>query len=109
MLGCLLRRHCLKMLGACFTVEVRASADQPLVEKGAYRFLRHPGYFAGLLMLTGFGLATTSYLATLLMLVTGLFVYVRRINFEEAALNDAMGERYRAYCAVRKKMIPFIF
>lgn len=109
LLGSLLRRHCFKMLGASFTVEVRASADQPLVTNGAYRYLRHPGYFAGVMMLTGFGLATGSYLAVLIMSVSAVLVYVRRIKFEEAALLDAMGERYRVYCATRKKLIPFLY
>lgn len=109
LVGSLLRRHCFKMLGASFTVEVRASAEQPLVSQGAYRFLRHPGYLAGILMLAGFGLATTSMVSALLMLVTGLFVYIRRIDSEEKALLDAMGERYRSYAAGRKRLIPFIY
>jgi len=107
--GSMLRRHCFKLLGASFTVEVRASADQPLVAAGAYRYLRHPAYLAGLLMLLGFGLSTASYVSAGLMLVTGFVVYARRIRFEEAALIDAMGERYRAYSATRKKIIPFIY
>ena len=109
LIGSILRRHCFKMLGASFTVEVRASAGQPLVATDAYRYLRHPAYLAGLLMLLGFGLSTASYLSALLMLVTGLVVYARRIRFEEAALLDAMGERYRAYSVTRKKLIPFIY
>ena len=109
LIGSILRRHCFKMLGASFTVEVRASAGQPLVATDANRYLRHPAYLAGLLMLLGFGLSTASYLSALLMLVTGLVVYARRIRFEEAALLDAMGERYRAYSVTRKKLIPFIY
>ena len=109
LLGSVLRRHCFKMLGASFTVEVRASADHPLVAQGAYRYLRHPAYLAGVMMLTCFGLATAGYLSALLMLVTALLVYIRRINAEELALLDAMGERYRSYCASRKKIIPFIY
>lgn len=109
LLGSLLRRHCFRMLGASFTVEVRASADQPLVSQGAYRFVRHPAYLAGILMLSGFGLATTSMASALLMLLTGLVVYVRRINSEERALLDAMGERYHRYAAGRKRLIPFLY
>jgi protein-S-isoprenylcysteine O-methyltransferase Ste14 len=107
--GSLLRRHCFKMLGSSFTVEVRASADQPLVSGGAYRLVRHPGYLAGMIMLTGFGLATTSFLATLIVLAAGLFAYTRRIDSEERAMLDAMGDRYRSYAATRKKLIPFIY
>lgn len=109
LLGSLLRRHCFRMLGASFTVEVRAGADQPLVSQGAYRFLRHPAYLAGILMLAGFGLGTTSVLSTGLMVVTGLLVYIRRIHAEERALVDAMGERYQSYAAARKRLIPFIY
>lgn len=109
LMGGALRRHCFKMLGASFTIEVRASAGQPLVAQGAYRYVRHPGYLAGILMLTGFGLATASYVSAVVMIVTGFIVYIRRINSEEQALLDAMGERYRSYAAARKKIIPFIY
>ena len=44
-----------------------------------------------------------------LMLATALFVYIRRISSEELALPDAMGGRYRSYCAARKKNLPFIY
>jgi hypothetical protein len=60
-------------------------------------------------LLSGFGLATGSYLAALIMFASGVLVYARRINAEEAALLDAMGERYRVYCATRKKLIPFLY
>src|SRR5512141_967533 len=40
--GGLLRRHCWRMLGQSFTGDVRASADQQVVTRGAYAILRHP-------------------------------------------------------------------
>src|SRR5579884_2513919 len=46
----LLRRHCFRMLGQSFTGDVRASADQVVVQRGAYRLLRHPSYSAGILL-----------------------------------------------------------
>src|SRR5215472_8263077 len=38
----LLRRHCFRMLGADFQGAVRVRPDQPVIDHGAYRFLRHP-------------------------------------------------------------------
>ncbi len=38
----LLRRHCFRVLGEYFTGDVRARADQPVIDRGAYRFVRHP-------------------------------------------------------------------
>jgi protein-S-isoprenylcysteine O-methyltransferase Ste14 len=59
-LGRLLRKHCWKMLGQHFTGNVKAFADQPVIDKGAYRWVRHPSYTAGILMYFGTGLALTN-------------------------------------------------
>lgn len=56
-LASLLRRHCWRMLGASFTGDVRATADQRIVDRGAYRWLRHPSYTAGILLNGGMALA----------------------------------------------------
>src|SRR5438034_7500267 len=45
----LLRRHCFRLLGASFTGDVRARADQAIVTTGAYALVRHPSYSAGIL------------------------------------------------------------
>src|SRR5436190_22319520 len=42
LLGSLLRRLCWRTLGQHFTGDVRASADQPVIQNGPYRFVRHP-------------------------------------------------------------------
>src|SRR5262249_43444042 len=44
--GGLLRRHCFAMLGSRFTYVVQATADQAVVERGAYKYVRHPSYTA---------------------------------------------------------------
>ena len=45
--GSLLRRYCFRILGKYFTAAVTVSADQPVIDKGPYRWIRHPGYAAG--------------------------------------------------------------
>ena len=48
-----------RALGSAFTPFPRPREDAPLVESGPYRFVRHPIYGAGLLVLFGYGLLTS--------------------------------------------------
>ncbi|MEI6738562.1 MAG: isoprenylcysteine carboxylmethyltransferase family protein [Pseudomonadota bacterium] len=107
--GSFLRRHCFRMLGQSFTIDVRAFANQSVVERGAYALVRHPGYTAGIVMLVAVGLALGSYISLLILITTALFVYLRRIAFEERALEATLGEKYRIYAASRKRLIPYVY
>jgi protein-S-isoprenylcysteine O-methyltransferase Ste14 len=107
--GSLLRRHCWRMLGTSFTGDVRARADQVVVDRGAYRILRHPAYTAGIILNTGVGVALGSWAGAILMAAASFAVYVYRIAVEESALVAAIGEPYRQFMATRKRLIPFIY
>ncbi|MBI4421914.1 MAG: isoprenylcysteine carboxylmethyltransferase family protein [Gemmatimonadetes bacterium] len=107
--GSLLRRHCWRMLGEYFTGDVAAQADQPVIERGAYGWVRHPSYTAGTLMTLGLGLALGSWGSTLLLVVATLAVYSYRIAVEERTLLATLGEPYRAYMRQHKRLIPYIF
>ncbi|HEY6808963.1 MAG TPA: isoprenylcysteine carboxylmethyltransferase family protein [Gemmatimonadales bacterium] len=107
--GSLLRRHCWRMLSGSFTGDVRARPDQPIVSTGAYRWLRHPSYSAGMLMNTGIGLALGSWGSALVMALGSFAVYSYRISIEERALLEVVGERYREFIRSRRRLIPFIY
>lgn len=107
--GSLLRRHCFKVLGASFTGDVRARADQQVVTRGAYALLRHPSYTGGILMLTGIGIALGSWGSAVLLAVVSFAVYSYRISVEERALLAAIGEPYRQFMSTRKRLIPFVY
>ena len=107
--GTLLRRHCWRMLGTSFTGDVRATADQQVVDRGAYRFVRHPAYTGGILLNTGVGLALGTWLGTLLIAVTSFAVYVYRMTVEERTLSTVIGEPYRQFMRTRKRLIPFVY
>ncbi len=107
--GSLMRRHCWKMLGGSFTGDVRASADQQIVTRGAYAWLRHPSYTAGIILWLGMGLAMGSWLATLLLLTASFATYGYRIAVEERTLLAVIGEPYRVFCETRKRLIPFVY
>ena len=107
--GSLLRRHCWKMLGASFTGDVRASADQQVVTRGAYAILRHPSYTGGILIMSGVGIALGSWASAVLLAVVSFAVYSYRIAVEERALLAAIGEPYRQFMRTRKRLIPFVY
>lgn len=107
--GSLLRRHCWRLLGASFTGDVRARADQPIITTGAYALLRHPSYTAGLLMNVGMGLALGSWASTIVLALAGFVVYSYRIAVEERTLLAIVGEPYREFMRTRRRLIPFIY
>ena len=107
--GRLLRKHCWKMLGEHFTGNVKASADQPVIEKGAYRWVRHPSYSGGIMMYLGTGIALTNWLSAIIMTLAGAVGYVYRVYVEERALQENLGGRYQDYMRRTKRFIPLVF
>jgi protein-S-isoprenylcysteine O-methyltransferase Ste14 len=107
--GSSLRRHCRRMLGSSFTGSVIVRPDHAVVERGAYRYVRHPSYTAAVIMFLGIGLAVGNWisLATLLVLVFIVFLY--RVNVEERALVAVIGDPYREYMQRTKRFVPFLF
>jgi protein-S-isoprenylcysteine O-methyltransferase Ste14 len=107
--GALLRRHCWRMLGASFTGDVQARADQSVVERGAYRLLRHPSYTAGILLNAGVGIALGCWVSAVLLTIASTAVYLYRMRVEERALLDMIGEPYARFMSTRKRLIPFVY
>lgn len=107
--GSLLRRHCWRMLGESFTGDVQAHEGQRVVTTGAYAFLRHPSYTAGILMNAGIGLALGSWGSTALLVGGTVVGYIYRMNLEERTLLGVIGEPYREFMRTRKRIIPFIY
>jgi protein-S-isoprenylcysteine O-methyltransferase Ste14 len=107
--GSLLRRYCFRILGKYFTAAVTVSADQPVIDKGPYRWIRHPGYAAGFAMFLGIGLALGNWLSLIIFFLEICYVYSRRVQAEEKALLDTIGEPYHAYMVRTKRFIPFVF
>ncbi len=107
-LGSALRRYCFQLLGKFFTAAVSVSAGQPVIDRGPYRWIRHPGYSAGFLMYIGMGLALGNWLSVLVFILLIVTVYPRRVKAEEAALLATLGEPYRQYMRRTKRYIPFI-
>lgn len=106
--GGLLRRVCFRALGRHFTGAVVVSPDQPVVDRGPYRWVRHPGYTGGFVMFLGIGVALGSWLSVGILATVPVLIYLRRVRVEEAALLATIGEPYRAYMARTKRFVPFV-
>jgi protein-S-isoprenylcysteine O-methyltransferase Ste14 len=106
--GSLLRRHCFRMLGSSFTAVVLVTPGQQIVERGAYRWVRHPSYTAGGLVLGGLALALGNWVGLLVMLSAIVIAYGYRVRIEERALVATLGEPYRAYMQRTKRFIPLL-
>jgi len=78
------------------------------VNRGAYRYVRHPSYTAGIMMFLGIGIALESWLSALITFVSAAGVYVYRVSVEERALAESLGQPYVDYMKSRRRFIPFI-
>lgn len=107
--GSLLRRHCWRMLGESFTGAVIVKQEQSVVERGAYRYVRHPSYTGGALLFVGIGLALGNWLSLVVLLVSTMLVYAYRVRIEETALVTVIGEPYRDYMTRTKRFVPYVF
>jgi protein-S-isoprenylcysteine O-methyltransferase Ste14 len=107
--GLVLRGLSFKALGEYFTHTVMVSLDQPVIATGPYRVLRHPSYTGILLASIGLGLASANWIGLAVTALPTLALLLGRIHVEERALLAALGERYQAYAAQHKRLVPLIW
>lgn len=105
----LLRRHCFRMLGEYFTLDVQVEKEQLVIERGAYSLVRHPSYTAGILMYIGVGISLASWASLLTLFIAAIYVYRKRIAVEERMLEEMLGVRYREYMKNKKRLIPYVY
>jgi len=107
--GLILRWWAIVILGRFFTVDVTIEKDHELVERGPFRFIRHPSYTGVLLAFVGWALTLRNWVAIAVVLVPIFIAFVRRMNVEEEALRAALGEKYLAYTKRTKRLVPFLY
>ncbi len=109
LLGVALRWYAIWMLGRYFTRDVAVSANQQVVRRGPYRFIRHPAYSGTFLTMIGVGLALTNWASLLVLCVCVLLGHLYRVRVEEKALIRAIGQPYIEYMRHTKRFIPWVF
>jgi protein-S-isoprenylcysteine O-methyltransferase len=107
--GIILRSIAILQLGRFHTPNVAVRGDHELMESGLYRRVRHPSYLGALIAFFGFGIALGNWLSVVVVMVITPCIYLYRIREEEAALEAAFGDNYRAYCSRTKRLIPGLY
>ena len=105
-LGLAIRFWAIAALGRAFRTTVEVDPGQAVVSTGPYRWVRHPSYSGLLLIVAGFGVAVGNWLALVICIVLPLPALLQRIQVEEAELTNVLGDRYSAYQAQTKRLIP---
>jgi protein-S-isoprenylcysteine O-methyltransferase Ste14 len=108
MAGLGLRAWSMRTLGGSYSRTLRVQGAQQVVDRGPYRFIRHPGYAGSLMIWTGFALTSRSF--PVVEIVGGLLglAYHRRVGAEEALLRREL-PGYVAYAKRTRRLIPFVW
>lgn len=91
------------------TVNVAIAADHRVIDTGPYRFVRHPSYTGALMAFLGLAFCLANWASLVVLMVPVFLVFLRRMRVEEAALLQAIGDRYRDYMNRTKRLIPAIY
>jgi protein-S-isoprenylcysteine O-methyltransferase Ste14 len=104
--GIVIREWAIRTLGRFFTVDVRVHTDQTVVERGPYRWVRHPSYTGMIVFFVGLGLALTNWVSLAVLALVPTAGLVVRIHSEQRTLLAGLGEEYRRFAATRRRLFP---
>jgi len=107
-LGIGLRLAAMRTLGSYFKFVVVIQPGHRVVQNGIYRYLRHPAYTGGLLILLAYGILFGHWVSFAFMTLSFAGI-IRRIFIEEEALQQSLGEEYREYMKRTWRLIPGIW
>ncbi|HXJ35208.1 MAG TPA: isoprenylcysteine carboxylmethyltransferase family protein [Candidatus Eisenbacteria bacterium] len=106
--GCVLRIVPMFVLGYRFSPLVAIQEGHTLVTDGVYRWVRHPSYLGGLIVLIGWVLVFRSALGFLLVPpFVGIAVW--RMNDEERLLGAEFGDEYASYRRRTWRLVPWVY
>lgn len=107
--GVVVRMWAVLTLGPFFKVAVVLQDDHRVIDRGPYRWLRHPSYTGTLMSVVGVGLAFEDWAAIGVLLVCPLIAFLIRIRVEERAMLEELGEEYAAYARRTARLVPGLF
>ena len=107
--GIIIRILCKIWLRRFFSIHIKIREDHEVVQKGLYKYVRHPMYTSILLMFIGLAGVFSSILGIISTLVLILPTVLIRVHREEYYLKKKTKERYEDYMRHTKKLIPFVY
>lgn len=96
-------------LGTNWSITLEVREHHQLVTHGIYRSVRHPMYLALLLYSVGQALALPNWVAGPSYLVNFGILLAFRLRVEERMMLEAFGDKYAAYMARTKRLVPGIW
>ncbi len=96
-----------KTLGENYAQDVVILKQHQLVEKGPYKFIRHPHYLGQIFSDLGITLALLSYVTGVFFLIEIPFLFLRAA-FEEKLMEKHFKEKFAAYRKKTGSFIPFV-
>lgn len=108
-IGLIVRINAIRTLKQHFTYNVIKIKDHQLIDTGWYKYIRHPGYLAQLIIFLGIATSMANWLAVLGMIVPVLAGFLYRIHVEEKFMQDQMGQKYLDYKRRTKRLLPWIY
>ncbi len=93
-------------LRGSFSTFIQVDADQAVVTRGPYRWVRHPSYTGLLLVALGFGLGAGNWLSLAICAVIPPLGLLPRIAAEESELARVLGDQYRSYQRATHRLVP---
>jgi protein-S-isoprenylcysteine O-methyltransferase Ste14 len=106
--GFILRHWSINVLGKYFRTTVEIENGQTIIQKGPYRFIRHPSYSGIILFCIGYGIISQNWLSLIICIVFPTSALLYRITVEEKAFVKELGLPYIEYQSRTKKLIPGI-
>lgn len=94
----LLTQWCYRVLGAQWQVSREIPENYRLITEGPFRFLRHPIYFAQILIVAACSLIFSDAAGWVLLMMFLVLVGFKS-KLEETAMTDQFGDAYREYRA----------
>jgi protein-S-isoprenylcysteine O-methyltransferase Ste14 len=96
----------MKSIGPNISETVLTKREHILVTHGPYRWVRHPLYVTGLLLLISATLIASNWLIGTLTVVAAIAIRYIVIPTEEAALLEKFGDHYREYMMHAGRLLP---
>jgi protein-S-isoprenylcysteine O-methyltransferase Ste14 len=97
-----------RTLGRNWSGMVTVKEDHELVQTGPYRFVRHPIYTGLLTAVAGSALSWNHWFAFYVVAIIFFSMWIKLLR-EEQFMRETFGEKYEAYCARTKRLVPFIW
>jgi protein-S-isoprenylcysteine O-methyltransferase Ste14 len=107
--GLVIRTVSIRLLKRYFTYTVTRVEGHQIIEKGFYRYIRHPGYLGQILIFLGISVSLSNWFSIGCMMLPVGAGFLNRIRVEERFMAEQFGVEYQGYCRRTKKLIPKVY